>query len=1005
MYGTHHKTGKKIRLLQHDTSTWKSNKTLVWLKSDSCFTESWNRYDVGVVGSKTYTECLRQDVSADIVVCTDLEDRDWISNSSSHDVRLIFASKAVLDLFGPSYFEEAKINNILCLEELDTLYPFLNSPWDGTTNDACTCVALILRFSNSFPLHPSKRDLYGLKLSDELKPPMKLYYLTQYYTSKNVVRQEELNMALQKNIENPYIDHIVLLNETDYTSKIPKSSKVQQVVIKKRLHYKDVMEYIVNHIPANALVAFANTDIYCDETIRYIWSTDMNNKFFALLRYENGKIYGPRADSQDTWILQSDSLQQRKINFSDFDFSFGVSGCDNAITLEMLRYKFLVVNPSLTIKTHHLHSSEVRTYSLDDITDKDVYLYISPTALHDMEACTRFPKEHIVGTLKHEAFNRILNCTSVQRAETYCKMLEKSGRYKFSPSDKNTYSETKRDIYKFNSVFQTNTGLIYDYNKIYVGTSKKAEEYWSTSQVSTLSPSLRVKKAYVAPLPNDVVVSVENYLLYYLPKILLCKRMYDDDTTGDFWCPNKQMYIKALSKFKWSSKTLPLLSHTETPLVFAETAYVWFPSDNLDVSMEEMDTLRDFLKPSNEAPSTVVYMDETYITKEFVRTLEKISPVKVIFKDTAIERKIELLQSAISFIVYNCDATRSGWGYVWCMPKGSTVHEFQCELTQCGELLHISNASSLNHNLYTVGKGKLNVQQCIESIDMKTVVAEELVSPKALDLPEVLVLPKVLALPKILVPKKVEGFYGHAGDSFREVVDLWAERGLVQKEYADCKNIWLHALGDTLLYDRPNYDWIRGEQGWKNALFGNPKPLAKGVAWSFWPRRPRLVEAMLSSTSKFVKTKDVVFYGKVENAVQEAHRTKHDWSTCCSEYYLAGLNEPPKYSEQEYLINLSKAKYGLCLAGYGKKCHREVECMAFGCVPLVAPEVDMDSYANPPKEGVHYLRVQNPEDLLKKVGEISKEQWLTMSSACSAWYLENCSVEGLWNLTKKLTHI
>jgi len=62
----------------------------------------------------------------------------------------------------------------------------------------------------------------------------------------------------------------------------------------------------------------------------------------------------------------------------------------------------------------------------------------------------------------------------------------------------------------------------------------------------------------------------------------------------------------------------------------------------------------------------------------------------------------------------------------------------------------------------------------------------------------------------------------------------------------------------------------------------------------------------------------------------------------------------------------------------------------------------MDSYANPPQEGVHYIRVVNPEDLAHKLALINETQWLRMSEACKAWYKENCSVDGMWQLTKKL---
>ena len=265
------------------------------------------------------------------------------------------------------------------------------------------------------------------------------------------------------------------------------------------------------------------------------------------------------------------------------------------------------------------------------------------------------------------------------------------------------------------------------------------------------------------------------------------------------------------------------------------------------------------------------------------------------------------------------------------------------------------------------------------------------------------------SIPTIYVPNPTtcEQFYKHNGDSFREIIDLWAERNYVKKVYADCKNVWMNRVGDVLLYDRPNYDWIKNapaeEQVWKKALFGNPKPIGNNAkSWSFWARRPRLVEAMLNTDIK--KTKNLVFYGCTENAIQKKHRTTHDWSSACdtSEFVMASENESPKFSEQEYLNKLSQSHYGLCLAGFGNKCHREVECMAFGTVPVVSLEVDMTHYANPPVEGLHYVRVQNPDDLKNKLSQIDDDVWYRMSQACKQWYKENCSVDGIWKLTNRL---
>jgi hypothetical protein len=76
--------------------------------------------------------------------------------------------------------------------------------------------------------------------------------------------------------------------------------------------------------------------------------------------------------------------------------------------------------------------------------------------------------------------------------------------------------------------------------------------------------------------------------------------------------------------------------------------------------------------------------------------------------------------------------------------------------------------------------------------------------------------------------------------------------------------------------------------------------------------------------------------------------------------------------------------------------------MAMGCVPVVAPEVDMSSYAVPPVEGVHYLRVDGPDDLQKKTEAMDEATWEAMSAAAFEWWKENASAEGMWGLTKRL---
>ena len=81
---------------------------------------------------------------------------------------------------------------------------------------------------------------------------------------------------------------------------------------------------------------------------------------------------------------------------------------------------------------------------------------------------------------------------------------------------------------------------------------------------------------------------------------------------------------------------------------------------------------------------------------------------------------------------------------------------------------------------------------------------------------------------------------------------------------------------------------------------------------------------------------------------------------------IAQKDKPINLLIEDYLMKLSQSKYGLCLRGYGSKCHREVELMAFGTVPIITPEVSIKSNMNPPIENVHYITANNPNVLKER---------------------------------------
>jgi len=244
----------------------------------------------------------------------------------------------------------------------------------------------------------------------------------------------------------------------------------------------------------------------------------------------------------------------------------------------------------------------------------------------------------------------------------------------------------------------------------------------------------------------------------------------------------------------------------------------------------------------------------------------------------------------------------------------------------------------------------------------------------------------------------------HKGDTSRELLSMWHESGYCRLRDCESTLSWWNEEGDILLYEfnQEPHVQVPSKESVKLGLFGNYKPEEWGLHWIFWARRPRVLEDKIQEGLLNYHKKDIksIFVGNYENIIQKNNRTKQDWPSAIG--LFAMTNGPKhKYSQHEYLQLVSRSRYGLCLAGYGNKCNREVECMGLGTVPLVAPEVDM-KYYDAPEEGVHYLRVSSPEDVNEIVSQQSEAEWKRMSDNCVDWWNRNCSRKGSFETTVRI---
>lgn len=1015
MIAHHPITGKEIRVIQTDASMWKEHKTLMF--SDGNQTSVYDT--ISSSGSPTFR--IQIDPATPKVLV-----------EAARAANLFFICEKSLGSLSIHDFKNLKIQNVMALEEIHNLFPHVGPKWDGTVEDAAVMIAGLLRYRRLSGVWNERA--VQLRLVRVTEPPPRLWWVTQYYTPTNAKRKMEIQKCLDRNAQSQIIDKIVLLNEK--REPLPSKEKtrvpIEEIIIGKRLTYADVIQK-ASTFPKDVIVAFANADICIDdESWRQLWQVNMEKKFLAILRYDvpssgdvrKAEIFGPRADSQDTWVVRVADLDQVSKNeeLAKFNFNFGRMGCDNAIALEMLRQKFLVVNPAFSLKTWHFHNSGVRSYDKDDVIERPVFHYVKPSGFHDLNPIFAFPKEEISSVFKPAALLRPIRgkgaTTWIMAANKLSETFAHKGGAPLKMENNNHLTPVEETILHTTNCFQTPRGLVFDKDRLLIGKSERGQQLWSKATMSTMTPSLECAKALVAPWPEGAEKSREIYILKYLSKILQLVPSSKDAfattaaTTAaiegwEFFCPEQKSIVESLESFQWRTGKLPVIKHEEDIVIWCKEARIFAPSENTCILSEDIQALRTSVRgylDSKDSPRIVIVEDGKILTEKLVREIEELLEglnisVKIVYPEkTSSYRMVNVICGAWGVI---CSGGIESCGWNWLLPKGAFVFEVGSNGSATG--LEISAASGLEHRFCLA-----SAEQICKEVNEE----RDLWSPESQNDSE---------LPTIWMPRRdLEGYFAHPGDSFREMARLWAKSGFCRvKEHPSATMVWWGEVGvkGVLLYDRPNHDWRLAspliEKEWGFALFGNPKipglALAKARAssWFFWPRRPELVEDLVATgaanTPWTERNPGAVFYGKTENKVQEKRRTTADWQSACKEWVMVkGAAESYPFTQREYLEKLSKARFGLCLAGYGLKCHREVECMSMGCVPLVAPEVDMDSYATPPQQGVHYIRVANPEEALAVTESMSEETWAIMSEACKSWWRNSASCAGSFALTKSL---
>lgn len=163
----------------------------------------------------------------------------------------------------------------------------------------------------------------------------------------NPVRNKEYHECLRRNSKSGLFDNIFVIAEGDenWFDYLPSDVFISILPINTRPTFRSFFNAINVITGDDDINIIANSDIYFKD----IPFTPRFNECFALTRYEP-TFFLNRADSQDVWMFRG------RVNLPQYcDFGMGVPGCDNRISYELRAAGYEVTNPSLSIKTYHLH--------------------------------------------------------------------------------------------------------------------------------------------------------------------------------------------------------------------------------------------------------------------------------------------------------------------------------------------------------------------------------------------------------------------------------------------------------------------------------------------------------------------------------------------------------------------------------------------------------------------------------------------------------------------------
>jgi hypothetical protein len=544
-----------------------------------------------------------------------------------------------------------------------------------------------------------------------------IYLFQQYYVPTDSNRRREINYCMKKNIHSGFFDKIILMNEKLYDKfdlRELENPVVQQINLRRRMTYQDVINYTNKVLPKHCYIIIANSDIYFNETLFSMFNIELRKTLLALLRfdllgdlydkdYQQINIFGPRDDSQDVWIFKKqDGLP------NDGGFSLGQKGCDNAITGVFLNSKFRILNPAFNIQTIHVHMTNLRTYDQKKIVYYPYYLMIQPHSILHKQIKSPTDENIVYKTENSVQYEQLYPHYS-QEIRTFMNYAEK--KHKFAPSfGENVMSKSYayNKIYKFRNVFCNNVGSIYDKNSIYTLLGDNFKEVHNNN-LKTITP---VQRAVLISQFGDDTSRETRGLFWFLknsmPRMLIMSQ--SNVSSNPFICninKNLAKYMEMANVF------LRYVKADDNIVNFVHELIVPQPLETLNYPREYISLIRKHFNITDDAEDAnnivvlvrdMEFHDEDEEWEKFTTQIkEKLQEshnfelkfVEVEDKPENYTSSVQYFKDALIVVGHRCEIMAN------CIftPKHATIYESAFESTPDLELWNLCAAAEHHYSL------------------------------------------------------------------------------------------------------------------------------------------------------------------------------------------------------------------------------------------------------------------------------------------------------------------